>query len=289
MVEKEEKVEPPIVAKPWQSVGEPILEQTAKVAEWALAAKESANAAGADAKKVEEMAGKAGGTMAGVIAKVGQAKASMEMTLKMEGKIHALRDVLYARAEKAAMDEVPKILAIVKKKADIKAEKDAKKKAKIFEKAMKAKAKVESAKAAKVYMDVMAGAGKTAAAYAKIGDSLIGQSATMQMNAGLAAGSANQFITIGDMATAQGLMQSSRGDMNMAMSLNGAATGAYNTANKITGQLGVYAAQAGMAAFHAQVMYDPKAVPPPPPLVLAQEHEQQHHVRGSLLSRAPKK
>merc|ERR1719301_177714 len=110
-------------------------------------------------------------------------------------------------------------------------------------------------------MDVMAGAGKTAAEYAKIGDTLVGQSATLQMNAGLAQGSANQYISIGNMAEAQGLMQQSRSDMNLAMSLNGAATGMYNAANKITAQLGVYAGQAAQAGFHAQVMYDPDAVP----------------------------
>merc|ERR1719199_811876 len=129
----------------------------------------------------------------------------------------------------------------IRAEADEKAEAAAKKKAVIFEKAMKAKAKTESAKAAKVYMDVMAGAGKTAAEYAKIGDTLVGQSATLQMNAGLAQGNANQYIYIGDMAEAQKLMQQSRSDMNLALSLNGAASGAYNNANTITGQLGVYA------------------------------------------------
>merc|ERR1719261_1609983 len=104
------------------------------------------------------------------------------------------------------------MLKEIKAAADKKAEADAKKKAILFEKAMKKKAKVESAKAAKVYMDVMAGAGKTAAEYAKIGDSLIGQSATLQMNAGLAQGSANQYITIGDLGEAQKLMQQSRSD-----------------------------------------------------------------------------
>jgi len=274
---------PPRTAKPWEAVSEPINEQVANVAEWASEAQKSADSAGAEAKKVEEFAGKSSGTMAGVIAKVGAAKVAMEQTLKMEKRIRKLRDVLWGRAEKAAEQEVPKILKEIKAAADIKAEAAAKKKAIKFEKAMKAKAKTESVKAAKVYMDVMAGAGKTAAQYAKIGDSLIGQSATLQMNAGFAQGSANQYMTIGDMAEAQKLMQQSRGDMNLAMSLNGAATGMYATANKITGQLGVYAGQAAMAAFHAQVMYDPKAVPPPPPLVLAQQGER--HLKGSLLSR----
>lgn len=233
--------------------------------------KKTADEASSEAQKVKELAEKTGGSMAGVIAKVGQAKAAMEATLSMEKKIRKLRDMLWQKAQRAALDEVPKVLKKIEEKADKKAEAEAKKQAVIFEKKMKAKAKVESAKAAKVYMDVMAGAGKTAADYAKIGDSLIGQSATLQMNAGLAQGSANQYITIGDLGEAQKLMQQSRGDMNMALALNGAATGAYNTANKITGQLGVYAGQAGMAAYHAQVMYDPDAVAPPPPLVLAQQ------------------
>lgn len=271
---------PPIVAKDWQSAGEPIQEEAAKVVEWAVEARKSANDAGAEAIKVKEISGKASGTMAGVIAQVGQAKEAMERTLAMEKRIRALKDSLWQRAKKAALQEVPGILKEIKAKADKKAEAAAKKKAIIFGKAMKAKAKTESAKAAKVYMDVMAGAGKTAADYAKIGDTLIGQSATLQMNAGLAQGQANQYITIGDMSEAQKLIQQSRGDMNMALSLNGAATGAYNTANKITGQLGVYAGQAGMAAYHAQVMYDPDAVAPPPPLVLAQQQHKHHAEAG---------
>lgn len=257
----------PKVAKPWESISAPISEQVAKVVEWVDVAKKSAGLAGAEAKKVKELAGKASGTMGGVIAHVGQTKVALDSVLGMEKRIRQLRDVLWQRAQKAAKQEVPKIMKEIRAAADKKAEAAAKKKAIVFEKAMKKKAKVESAKAAKVYTDVMAGAGKTAADYAKVGDSLIGQSATLQMNAGLAQGSANQYITIGDMPEAQKLMQQSRSDMNMALSLNGAATGMYDKANKITGQLGAYAGQAAMAAFHAQVMYDPKAVPPPPPLV----------------------
>lgn len=255
------------------------------VVEWASEAQAAADAAGKDAQLVEENAGKASGTMAGVIAQVGQAKVAMEETLAMEKRIEKLKDVLWDRAKKAALQEVPTMMKKIRAEADEKAEAAAKKRAVIFEKVMKKKAKTESAKAAKVYMDVMAGAGKTAAQYAKIGDTLIGQSATLQMNAGLAQGSANQYISIGNMAEAQGLMQQSRSDMNLAMSLNGAATGMYNAANKITGQLGVYAGQAAMAAYHAQVMYDPKAVPPPPPLVLAQKNKKVR-TKGSLLSRA---
>jgi len=269
------------VAKPWASVGEPILEQSAKVAEWATEARKNADEAGAEAKKVEEMSTKAGGTMASVMGKVGAAKEAMERTLEMEQKMNALRNALFQKARAAAEQEIPKIVGEIKAAADKKAESAARKKAKVFEKAMKAKANKESAKAAKVYTDVMNGAGKTAAQYAKLGDTLIGQSATMQMNAGLAQGAANQYITIGDMAEGQKLLQQSRGDMDVALSLNGQATGMYDKATQIGGQLGVFAGQAAMAAFHARVMYDPDAVPPPPPLVLAQR--QQRHLKRSFL------
>jgi len=267
-------------------------EQTAKVVEWASEAQKSADKAGAEAKKVEEMSTKAGGTMAAVMGKVGAAKEAMEETLAMEQKIHKLRDVLFQKARRAAEEEVPKMLKEIKAKADKKAESDAKKEAIVFEKAMKAKAKSESAKASKVYMDVLAGAAKTAAQYAKIGDTLIGQSATMQMNAGLAQGAANQYITIGDMAEGQKLLQQSRGDMDVALSLNGAATGMYDKSTQIGGQLGVYAGQAAMAGFHASVMYDPDALPPPPPLVLAQKrqrHLKLFPVRNSRRQRKDKK
>lgn len=276
----------PKKAKPWESVSKPVVEEVAKVVDWAKAAEKSSQEAGAEAKKVEMLSKKAAGHMSAVMAAVGQAKQSMEKTIEYENNLRTLRQVLWDRAKKVAEAEVPKILKEMKAKDDKDAAKAAKKKAKVFEKKMKAKAKTESAKAAKVYMDLMAGAGKTAAEYAKLGDGLIGQAATLQMNAGLAQGSANQYMSIGDMGEAQKLMQQSRGDMNLALSLNSQATGMYNTANTITGQLGAYAGQAGMAAFHAQVMYDPDAVPPPPPLVLTQQKESR--TKRSFLRRARK-
>merc|ERR1740130_872530 len=93
------------------------------------------------------------------------------------------------------------------------------------------------------------------------------------MNAGLAQGQANAYVTVGDMSEAQRLLQQSRGEMNAALGLNAQATGMYDTANKITAQLPAYAGQAAMAAYHAQVMYDPDAQPPAPALVLAQTHQ----------------
>jgi hypothetical protein len=273
---------------PWESVADPVSEQVASVVEWSTQANKSAKLAGAEAKKVEEMAKNAYGSLGQVMDNEGRAKAAMERTLKLEKHVHHLRDGLWKRAQETAELEVPKMLKEIREAADKKAEAAAKKKAIVFGKAMKVKAKTESAKAAKLYMDVMTGAGKTAAEYAKIGDTLVGQSATLQMNAGLAQGSANQYIYIGDMAEAQKLMQQSRSDMNLALSLNGAASGAYNNANKITGQLGVYAGQAAQAAYHAQTMYDPDAVAPPPSLVLAQQRQQHHAKDGAMNSTAPK-
>lgn len=250
--------------------------------EWTDEAKQSASKAGTEAQKVKDVATKASTGMTSVLARVGSAKAAMDQAIHNERKISALRDQMWQKAKTAAMEEVSKILPKLREKSRKKAEKAAKAKAVIFEKRMKKKAKVESEKAAKVYTDVAMGAGKSAADYAKLGDSLISQMASMQMNAGMAQNQANQFIRAGNMAEAQKLMQQSRSDMNAAMGLNAQATGMYSQANKITAQLPTYAGQAAMAAYHAQVMYDPEAVAPPPPLVLAQQ-KQRLRVGRSLL------
>mmetsp|Transcript_123132 Transcript_123132/g.195241 ORF Transcript_123132/g.195241 Transcript_123132/m.195241 type:complete len:645 (+) Transcript_123132:29-1963(+) len=260
---------------PWSSISESVQTQAAKVVEWALEAESSAKKAHTEAAKLKKSVGKATGAMESVMAEVGNAQVAMENAIEDADKIHELKVFLWEKAKKSAEDEIPKIMKEIKEKAKKKAEEEAKKKAAAFEKEMKAKAKTESAKAAKVYMDAMAGAGKTSAEYAKIADGLIAQSATAQMNAGLEQQQANQYLTIGDMSEAQRLMQQSRGDMNFAFGLNAQATGMYNTAIGIQNQLPAYAGQAAMAAYHAQVMYDPKAVPPPPPLVFMQ-HSHRH-------------
>jgi len=255
----------------WSSVGEPMQEQAGAVVEWATEAQQAAAKAGSDALKVQEVATKASGSLSSVLAKTGEAKAAMERTLADEKKISTLRDRIWQKAKQTAMAEIPKILPELRAKAQEKADEEAKKHATVFEKQMSRKAKTESAKAAKVYTDLMVGAGKSAAEYAKVGDTLITQATSMQMNAGLAQGQANAYVTVGDMSEAQRLLQQSRGEMNAAVGLNAQATGMYDTANKIASQLPAYADQASMAAYHAQVMYDPKAQPPSPPLVLTQK------------------
>jgi len=277
----------PLLASPkpqWASVGEPMQEQVAKVAEWVDEAKQASGQAGADAQKVAEDAAKASGSMANVLAKVGSAKAAMNQAIRDEGKITALRDRVWQKAKAAAMGEIPKILPKLREQSKKKAEKKAKEKALLFGKQMKRKAKVESAKASEVYTDLMAGAGNSAADYAKLGDTLISQSAAMQMNAGMAQNQAGQYISIGDMGEAQKLLQQSRSQMNAALGLNSQAVGMYDQSNKITAQLPTYAGQAAMAAYHAQVMYDPEAQPPPPPLVLTQQRKRPR-LEQSLLSR----
>jgi len=268
----------------WASVGEPMQEQVATVAEWADEAKRAAGKAGAEAAKVTEDAAKASGSMANVLAKVGSAKAAMNQAIRDEGKISALRDRIWQKAQVAAMGEIPKILPKLREQSKKKAEENAKEKALAFGKQMKSKARVESAKASKLYTDLMVGAGNSAADYAKLGDTLISQSASMQMNAGMAQNQAGQYMTFGDMGEAQKLMQQSRTEMNTALGLNSQATGMYDQSNKITAQLPAYAGQAAMAAYHAQVMYDPEAQPPPPPLVLTQQR-QRPGLGRSLLSR----
>lgn len=258
---------PPKKAKPWASVGDPIGEQVAKVVEWAKEAQTAAAKSAVDAAKVKDAGTKASGSMTNVLAEVGNAKAAMDQAVGTEKKISSLYNRIYKRAKDTAMQMVPGILKEMREKAQKEADKKAKIKAKLTEKKLKKKGHDEAAKASKIYMDQMAAAGKSAAEYAKLGDGLIAQSASAQMNAGLMAGQANGMVRLGNQAEAEKLFQQSRMDMNTALGLNAQATGMYNTANKITAQLPAYAGQAAAAGYHAQVMYDPEAVPPPPPLV----------------------
>lgn len=269
---------------PWASVGEPIQEQVAKAVGWVDEAKQAAGTAGAEAEKVTEDADKASGSMANVLAKVGSAKAAMNQAIHDEGKITALRDQVWQKAKAAAMGEIPKILPKLREQSKTKAERKAKEEALLFGKQMKSKAKAESAKASQPYKDFMAGAGSSAADYAKLGDTLVSQSAVMQANAGMAQNQASQYIGTGDMAEAQKLLQQSRSQMNAALGLNSQAAGMYEQSNKITAQLPNYAGQAAMAAYHAQAMYDPQAQPPSPPLILTQQRKRPR-AEQPLLSR----
>jgi len=257
-------------AQKWESVSDPIQAQTSQVVQLATEAEAEAAKAGAHAKKVHEAATKASGSMTSVFAEVGAAKTAMERALLEEKKISTLRDRIWQQAEETALAEIPKILPDLQKKADKNAKEEAKKKAKAFETQMQNKARHESVKAAKVYTDQMKGAGKSAAEYGKLGDSLSTQSAMMQMNAGMEQGQAGSYMSVGQMDEAQKLLQQSRGDMNTALGLSAQATQMYDTSSQIASQLPAYADQAAMAAYHAQVMYDPEAQPPAPPLVLVQ-------------------
>jgi len=260
----------------WASVGEPIMEQSAKMVDLTKQAQEAAEKASLEAHRVQIDAVKAGSSMTNVLAKVGAAKAAMEQAVANEKEMTELRDKIWQKAKAAAIAEIPKILPAIRREAEVKANEEAQKRAKAFGQRMKEKATKESNKAAKVYTDLMTGAGNSAADYAKLGDQYITQAADMQMNAAMTQGQANQYVTIGDLDAAQKLMQQSRGNMNIASGLNEQAAGMYDVANKITAQLPAYAGQAAMAAYHAQVMYDPNAVPPSPPLVLAQQQHQRH-------------
>lgn len=256
-----------------QPGAERVQTQAAKVVEWAMEAESSAQKAKTEATKLKKTMKEAAGLTESVMAEVGNARMAMEDAIDDADKIHKLKAFLWEKAKKSAEDEIPKMMKEIKDKAKKTAEDDAEKQAKAFGMKMTAKAKAESVKAAKVYMDAMVGAGKTSTAYAKIADRLVAQSATAQMNAGLEQQQANQFLTIGDMSDAQRLMQQSQGNMNLAFGLNAQATGTYNTAIGLQNQLPAYATQAATAAYHAQVMYDPKAVPPPPPLVFMQHRK----------------
>jgi len=258
---------PPAPVPKWASVSPAVNQQVVAVVTWATEAQAAAAKSQADAAKITIAGTKAGSSMTTVLAEVGNAKAAMYIAEANEKKMTLLYDRMFQKAKSAALAEVPAILLALRVPAQAEADKKARAKAKVFEKAMKAKGMAMSLKAAKVYTDQMTAAGKSAAAYAKLGDGLIGQSATAQVNAQLAAGGANAMMMTGQVGEAQKMYQTSRTDMNTALALNAQATKMYDTANTITVQMPTFAGQAAQASFHAQVMYDPKAVAPPPPLV----------------------
>jgi hypothetical protein len=195
-------------------------------------------------------------------AKQAALKASAE-----EANVRLLLKNVRKIARGAAQGMVPGLIEKLKKKAREKAKEEAQKEAKATEKKMKKDAKEAGAKAMVPYNEALSRAAATAAEYAKRGDAMTAQSASIQMDATMAQQQANQWLQLGDTAKAQGLMQQSRQMMNIATGLNAQAGAFYNNAQSIMGTLPAYTNEAGMAAYHAEVMLNPDAPPPPPPLV----------------------
>lgn len=264
---------------PWESVKEPSPDLSAKLTEWAQDANSSAAAAEDDASKVEDMAEKAGNQMAAAMATVEKAREAAEDAHQDELKVRAMRDNALFLAREAAFTMIKPTVKTVMKEARKKAKKVAVEKGKKLKQSMLKQVPEASAKAMQPYKDAMNRAAAMATDYSNSGNDLTSQSASLQMQAQVAGGSANQYIAVGDVPKGQKLMQQSQMLMKLATGLNSQASKFFNTAESITGTLGAYAKEAEAAAYHATLMLNPDAPPPPPPLVLAQE-EEGHVVTG---------
>jgi hypothetical protein len=257
----------PPEAKPWASVGDPAADQSAKISEWAASAQDEADAAAKDSKEVEKLAAKAAASVPAAFKMVEEAKAAAMKAHENEEQVRAVLDTTKKLVFDEAMEVVPDEIKVLKEAAHKKAKADAIKQGKKTKAEMLAKVPAAKKAAEEPYLKAMSSAGAMAAEYAKRGDTLSGQSATMQMNAQLTMGSANTYLGLGDMPLAQKLMQQSRMEMDLAVGLGGAAGDNYDKANSIMGTLGAYAAEGVSAAYHAEVMLNPDAPPPPAPLV----------------------
>merc|ERR1719482_1670198 len=118
-------------AAPWESAGPAVEEQSAKAVVWAQKAVQSAQVAAAEEQKVKKLVEKTQGSVPALMAEVGHAKKSMEDSLSMEKKLHALKVTLWNQAKKIAQDEIPKVLKEVNAKAEEHGKQEAKKQARI--------------------------------------------------------------------------------------------------------------------------------------------------------------
>merc|ERR1719198_2868308 len=111
--------------------------------------------------------------------------------------------------------------------------KEAVKKAKKLKEKMLKEAPKAAAAAAKVYEDSMKRAAATAAEYAKRGDAVSAKSVEIQMEAQMLLGQSNTWISLGDNAKAEKLLQQSHQMMNEAVALAATANGFYGQAQAI--------------------------------------------------------
>eukprot|EP00397_Hematodinium_sp_SG-2012_P046135 GEMP01052025.1.p1 GENE.GEMP01052025.1~~GEMP01052025.1.p1 ORF type:complete len:203 (+),score=69.27 GEMP01052025.1:557-1165(+) len=202
-----------------------------------------------------------------MVASLNQAADAAKQAYKAERLTEELRDEVREAAHRAAEDVMRETIEAVKNEERARAKKKAEAEAEKLKTKMLEEAPKAAAEAMKPYNDALGRAAATAGEYSKRGDGLSGQSVSLQFEAQMLIGQANQWQSVGETAKAQKLMQQAHQLMDMALGLSGQANSMYNTGKKIMGTLGGYANEAAQAAYHAEVMMNPDAPPPPPPLV----------------------
>lgn len=257
----------PPVTSPWVSIKDPVPEDVANVMKTAKTAEASARETVKFAKAVKELRGSA--MVAAPASTVAAEKAREESmsTLGALGITSRYLEAVRQAVREVAESVIQPTLDEAIKQARAKAQKEAEPVAQKALAAQGPRGKAAAAKAMVPYMDALGRAVATAGVYASRGDNLVGASSGLQMDAQMVFNEANQFMSLGDNARAEKLRQQAMQMMNVAVSLNGAANSNYGNADAIMKTPGQYAAEAGAAAYHAEVMENPDAPPPPPPLV----------------------
>jgi len=248
----------------WESVSDPIPEYVARFMEWAEDAKKKAEESAEDVKAINKLADKSADALPLAINSANQAAQAAQDAHDAEGKVAYMLGEMRKEAKKEALALVPEVLKEMQGAARAQAKSEGQAKAAALKSEMMGQVATAGADAMKPYHEAMNRAAATSATYGSAGDAAVGQSLALQMQAQALQDQARMWNIHGDTSKAQKLMQQSRKLMNVAGSLNSAANGYYGTMMSVGGTLGAYEVQAGQAAWHAERMLNPDALPPAP-------------------------
>jgi len=232
--------------------------------EWAEDAKKKAEESAEDVKAINKLADKSADALPLAINSANQAAQAAQDAHDAEGKVAYMLGEMRKEAKKEALALVPEVLKEMQGAARAQAKSEGQAKAAVLKSEMMGQVAAAGADAMKPYHEAMNRAAATSAKYGSAGDAAVGQSLALQMQAQALQDQARMWNIHGDTSKAQKLMQQSRKLMNVAGSLNSAANGYYGTMMSVGGTLGAYEVQAGQAAWHAERMLNPDAVPPAP-------------------------
>jgi len=193
-----------------------------------------------------------------------------------------LRDEIKEAAEEAAESVVKPTLREIRNKAEKRMKAEGKKEADLVAKKIKEDAPKAGVAAAKPWEDAMVRAQKVAIQYIKAGDGLSSASIGLKGQAKLISDGANLMSSLGNVGQSAKDLVNAYTTMDLAKSLHGAATGMYNKANGIVSTLKDYITEARMAAWHAERMIDPEALPPPVQLPLPDPGPPNYNVRSAF-------
>lgn len=218
-------------------------------------------------KSVKETMEKNRAVIPQMLASVAEAADAAKSAYAAQKVTEKIRDEVVEATRQEAEDVLQDTIKEEREKAHAKAKKEAKEKAEKLYKQMQEQAPKAAVAAMKPYNDALGRAAGISGQYQKRGDELGLESVGLQMKASMLLNESNQWMSLGEVPKAQQLLREAHATMDLAASLSGQANTMYNTGKSIVDTLGGYAAEAGQAAYHAEIMLNPDAPPPQPSLV----------------------